>query len=65
MATNISHVTKAVHELVAKIEAAVEAIENKENEADADSDRIDAYTNFKEMVESEFEDLLGTLEGLK
>jgi hypothetical protein len=65
MATNISHVEKAVHELVGRIDSVIEAIENKENEGESDSDRIDALTNFKENVESEFEDLLGTLEGLK
>ena len=59
------HVSQATGNLVATIEKTIEAIENKENKGDMDEDRINAYMNFKEIVEEQLEELLGTLEGLK
>jgi len=65
MAVNISHVERATRDLVTKIEQSIEAIENKENEGDMDEDRINAYMNFKEIVEEQLEELMGFLEGMK
>jgi hypothetical protein len=65
MATNISHVHKAAHALYDTVGKAIEAIENKENEGEHDSERIEAYQDFLTMVEEQLDELNTTLEELK
>ena len=65
MATNISHVHKAAHALFDTIGKAIEAIENKAEEGDNDSDRIEAYQNFLEQVEELLDELNDTIKDLQ
>ena len=65
MAVNISHIEKATWALIHMIDDAVSAIEDKENEGDNDAERIDAYQNFRELLEEQLDELKDTLENLK
>lgn len=57
MATNISHIRAATTNLLMKIDAAIEAIENKESDSAIDTDRMDAFTTFRDEVEQALDDL--------
>ena len=65
MAVNLSHVRKAVHSLLDLVDKAVEAIENKENEHELDSERIEAYQDFYTLIEEQLDELNERLENLK
>lgn len=62
MATNRSHVKAAYDTLFAKAEAAKSAIEDKEVQTDADDNRIQAYEQFLEAIESAIDELESELD---
>jgi hypothetical protein len=47
------------------IDQAIDAIENKEHEGTHDAERIEAFMDFRDLVESELQDLETKLEELK
>lgn len=65
MATNYSHVRSAAHKMIEIIDQAIDAIENKEHEGTHDAERIEAFMDFRDLVESELQDLETKLEELK